>query len=233
MEEWEDELPEDPTGDEIVLRALHELTPPIEVSDEIAADLDLLAEVLIDAKARFDTTDFLYLITALLVEDFDILVRDRCESEHLLLNAFKVAEDCVVRVYSGVMNRTRRRPYSSWKYQIASISVESCRWDPSMAANQEHDGSMLGKTDAALAVTLNNLERDARRVAWLSWVEYRTLDEIVRSTGFPLERIEWLLDRAIRSVRVACGLPSETKRETIRDEDINKWLEGGESERGE
>lgn len=233
MEEWEEELPEDPTGDEIVLRALLDLSPPIDVSDAVAADLDLLAEVLLDAKPRFDTTDFLYYLTVLLVEDFDILARDRCESEHLLLNAFKVAEDCVVRVYTGIMNRTRRRPYGSWKYQIAATAVERCRFEPGMAANQAHDGSLVGRTDAALALALNRLERDARKVLWLSWVEYRPLDEITRMTGFPLERVEWLLDRTMREVRIACGMEPDAHRDKIRDEDINKWLEGGESERGE
>lgn len=226
----------EPDGVEVVLRALRNLDDPPEIDDEIARDPGLLAEVLFDHGHRFDGMHMLYCMTALLIPDLDDIAMELCAQEYLLLDTAQMSEEAVVRLYASLLDGTRKRPFGAWARRVMRDVARMATAKGDMLPDPIDVVDPLKKRLLLTAANeANKLDTDARRLAWLAWVDQLSIADIAEITGVPFERVEWVLamvleraQRAIKGVSEELGLTNKDAWQEFLDELDD--LEDGEEE---
>jgi len=210
-----------------VLQVLHGLQRGIRVDPAFALDADHVADVLLDHGDALPPSELLYLLSTLQVERLQHLAEEICNREYLFLNVAGLADEAVVHLYVQYASGRREAPFRSWAERVVADVVRRAVTDPELAPfkpaladpGERFVMSVMGHT-------INQMGREARRLIWLSWVELRSIPEIVRETGVHLERVEWILSGVIEeSKRVVQNLfrgprpGGREKRRKDRDED--------------
>ncbi len=212
---------EEPEGVTVVIQALRELDDGPEIDDALARDLeadpDRLGDLLFDYADRFDGVRLLYYMTAGLIPRLDELARDLCAKEYLLLDPRKLADDALIHLFTGHLDRTRRRPFLTWAYIATRTVARHAAHNGDIPLFVAEGSSLPGeRLMHELAKVSNRQTHQARRLSWLAWVEKMGINEIASETGFPLERVEWLLDSVIQqasNVIQQIGDPNERPKD--------------------
>ena len=199
------------SGIELALQTLRALPEPPTIAKEVEDDVDALTDLLLDHAPEIDNRHLLYCLTCLLATEFDRLVETYVEAEHLLLEVGEVSEAAVAKVYLQRHPGRRKRPFSSWKHVVVRDVVEEVRFDPKCALYAHFaDGTPRERMLSALAVALNRMESTARHMAWLSWVEQRTIADISSITRCPLEHVELVLEELVNQLMISSSEKTET-----------------------
>ena len=208
---------------------LRTIDPPIEITDDDARDVDGVVDLLLDRRKELDRRELLYCLTCLLGDHFDQLADDLCRELHLLLIHYRVTEAAFAKLYTQSLMGRRERPFASWKHKVMRDVIDSVRLREDHAAyNDRENTTPAEKMMARLAVAMNRLEDRARRIAWLSWVEQRSMMDISRRTNTPLEHVELILDATVRQIMDAEDELGGAV--DIDEDDFWQAMEGGSDE---
>lgn len=214
--------PGEDDGIELALQTLRSIANPPDVGPAVADDPDAVADLLLDHVRDIEPRHFVYCLTCLLVGDFDRLCHAHCEAEHLLLATELVAEAAVVQVYVDCVDGRRSKPYASWKHRLVRNVVRAVRAQPEFSLHfDQRDGTLRERRQFHIVRVINSMLDVERHVVWLSWVEQRSIAEIGRIAGMPIEHVEYVLAEAL--TRAMDGYEIEAPHDHFRDE-----FDGGE-----
>ncbi len=202
----EDDLLRDPirpeeSGAGLVLRLLR--SAGVNGTENVAPDdVDGVADLFLDHAEIFPSARLLHLLTALLSPRMHERAHALCERYFLMLDVPAVADDAVLRCFTGFLSGARERPFRVWSEKLLR---ETARW----AIDSPEFWVFKGGKNATprerimgeLSRLSNHLDIQARRVVWLHWIEHRDLQSVTAETGVPLERAEWILDMVLTQAR--------------------------------
>jgi len=197
-----------PDGMMMALNALSALGREIRIDPLDAQDPDHVADVLLDHGDSIGASKLLYLLSMLQVDRLQELTTQTCDRQYLFLDVAGLADETVVHLYTGYASGAREVPFRDWARKSVAHVVRRAIADPDLAPFRPKDANPGERVVMAImGHKVNSMEFEARRLVWLSWIERRSMREIVQETGVPLERVEWILAGVIEeSKRVVSNL---------------------------
>ena len=184
----------EPDGVMAVLKALYALGKEFKIDPRDAVDPDHVADLLFDYGDDLGPSQVLYLLSVLQVDRLQELTTQACDRQYLFLNVAGLADEAVVHLYAGYCSGAREVPFRSWARRAVAEVTRRAVSDPDLAPFNPNGANPGEKVVMAImGHKINQMEFEARRLIWLSWIERRSLREIVEQTGVSLERVEWIL----------------------------------------
>ena len=191
-----DEIP----GEEVVIRALRQLDPPVEIDEAaLRSDHTALCDALLDHADRLDGTRLLYYMTAAMIPELDQVTQRCCERDYWLFDPQQLSEAAVAHMFSLLLDGARVRPYSAWAEQVVRTVARNGISDRSLHLfRPDERRSPESLVASELCWVGNHMPFEGRRIMWMSFYEQRSVAEIAMLTSQPFERVEWLLDQAFQ-----------------------------------
>lgn len=214
-----------------VLRALRGLSHPPVIDPSAAADPLRLAALLCERSASFQPDAFMEFLATLLSVPLFEAASEHVRCEHLLLDPREVALAALMDLYLEAFSGRSGERMDAWLRRVVARVARERAGDPELFLyrNGADDSPEEGRFAFALCRLLNGLMPDARRIVWLVMMEGVQLRDVARSTGVPLERVEFVVDRVVREARDwSLRRPKPGRRERKRE----RGESGGGAEEG-
>jgi hypothetical protein len=184
----------EPGGSAEAIQLLRRLTPPIFVDGKTASDPAALAEILCDYAADVDGSKLLHAMWSLLMPTMDRLVLEAIIRECHMLHPETLAEDAMARLYNDLVSGRRMRPLVQWMTDAVGRSIHYSRLNADVLYFKAHEGSTVReKMLQEICAIVNDMPFESRRIAWMTWIDKRSPDEISIETRTPLERVEMFI----------------------------------------